>query len=101
MNDEQRKAFAAVGGDDFISLIENIGKESTKKLEGEVDFKEAAPDTDQDDKAGGNYVARIKEIAKGITDEGLKGQVKVFCAKLEEAIPAAKKEDAICLKVAI
>jgi len=89
MNKQQREAFAAIGGDDFVNLITDIGKESTKKLEGEVDFKEAKP---EDEKAGGNYVARIKEIANGIEDEGLKGQVEVFCAKLEEAIPAAKKE---------
>jgi hypothetical protein len=92
MNKQQRDAFAAVGGEDFVDLITNIGKESTKKLEGEVDFKETSSDAGQDEKASGNYVARIKEIAKGIEDDGLKGQVEVFCAKLEEAIPAAEKE---------
>ena len=63
MNEQQRKAFAAVGGDDFVNLITDIGKESTKKLEGEVDFKDTTP---EDDKAGGNYAARIKEVAKDI-----------------------------------
>lgn len=90
MNKQQRDAFATVGGEEFVNLILNIGEGSTKKLEDEVDFKEVTPN--QDDKAGGNYVARIKEIAKGIKDDSLRGQVEVFCAKLEEATPAAEKE---------
>ncbi|MFH1487082.1 MAG: hypothetical protein ABIH46_13505 [Chloroflexota bacterium] len=89
MNEQQRKAFAAIGGDEFVNLITDIGNESTKKLEGEVDFKEAAS---EDDKAGGNYAARVKEIAKAIEDDNLRGQVEVFCAKLEKAIPSSEKE---------
>jgi len=88
MNEQQRKAFMIVGGQELVDSIVKVGEESTKRLEGEVDFKEAPP---EDEKAGGNYVARIKEIAESIEDEGLKGQVEVFCTKLEKAIPTAEK----------
>lgn len=77
VNEKQRAALKAIGGDDFVALIERTGEARTKELEeSSVDYKDKT-----------SYATRIRALAQKCDNADVKASLESFCKKLDKQFP--------------
>lgn len=81
MSDQEKKDLEIIGGSKLVEMVEKLGVNQTKELEGQVDYKAL------------DVIKELKAVVKGIEDERLKKRLSDVIAKLESYPKPKAKED--------